>query len=352
MTSSSTQSAGDTVGALVDDPAWLPHRVDLGRGALEFVRLTRDDHRNLTFLTDDYIGSDAPRRTAPLRDVAGAVGTIAPAPVHFVFHSAFCCSTLLARALDVERRAMGLKEPVALMNIADASLGARDRNRFRSTLAVVLSLLARPFGPGEAVVVKPTNIVNPLIEPILTLRPDSKALLLYSPLAGHLRSIAKKGLFGRIWARRVHQSLGRLPAFDPGYNEAERWLQTDLQVAALLWLQQQAMFARILAAFPGRVRSLDSESLLADPRRTLAMTDRLFGLAIPEAEIAALAAGPIFASHSKRLGESFDTGRRADENARADDAYGEEIAKVVHWAEAVAKHVGVPMRLDAALIGR
>lgn len=350
MAFSSTQgTATDGLGTLLADPAWLPHKVDLGGGALEFVHLPRDRHDDVTFLTDEYI-KDAARRTAPLREVAMAAGTVAPGTCHFIFHSAFCCSTLLARALDIEGRAMALKEPAALMNLADASLAAGDRNRFRSSLAVILALLARPFTGAEPVVIKPTNIVNPLIEPILALRPEAKALLLYSPLPIHLRSIAKKGLFGRIWARRVHRSLGRLPEFDPGYSEADRWIQTDLQVAALLWLQQQALFARILGAFPGRVRSLDSETLLGDPQRTIAATDRLFGLQIPPDRIAGIATGPIFGSHSKRLGEDFDAMRRAEENARADTAYGEEIAKVVQWAEAVARHVRVPMRLGAGLL--
>ena len=33
---------------------------------------------------------------------------------HFIFHSAFCCSTLLARAFDIEGQSIGLKEPTIL----------------------------------------------------------------------------------------------------------------------------------------------------------------------------------------------------------------------------------------------
>ena len=41
---------------------------------------------------------------------------------------------------------------------------------------------------------------------------------------------------------------------------------------------------------------------------------------------------------------------RADEHARVEAAHGEEIAMVVRWAEAVAGHVGVPLRLGAPLL--
>ena len=36
------------------------------------------------------------------------------APIHFIFHSAFCASTMLVRALDVPGSAMGISEPVIL----------------------------------------------------------------------------------------------------------------------------------------------------------------------------------------------------------------------------------------------
>jgi hypothetical protein len=47
------------------------------------------------------------------------------APLHFVFHTAFCCSTLLARALDVPGSSMGLKEPSVLVDFASVWLQRR-----------------------------------------------------------------------------------------------------------------------------------------------------------------------------------------------------------------------------------
>ena len=47
--------------------------------------------------------------TRPAVDVVRAAAR--PATMHFIFHSAFCCSTVLARAFDIPGIAMGLKEP-------------------------------------------------------------------------------------------------------------------------------------------------------------------------------------------------------------------------------------------------
>lgn len=341
----------DDARSLAADFEWFPHRIDAGRGMMHFVRLTRDDHRKASFLSDEYIGEGQGRQVAPLSSVAEQV-EIAPAgPLHFIFHSAFCCSTLLARAVDIEGKSMGLKEPYALADLVEVALAARSTERVRSALGLLLSLLARPFGTGEVVIIKPTNVANPLIDEMLALRPQAKALFLYSPLPDYLRSIAKKGLWGRSWARNLFASLDRKPEFDAGFTEAQRWAQTDLQVAAMAWLQQQAQFARLLREQPrGRIATLDSKTLLADPKRTMAAVSGLFDLGLSGAEVAAIASGPIFASDSKRHDQAFDAGKRAEEHARVETAYGEELAMVIRWAEAVAAHVGVPLTLDAPLL--
>jgi len=73
------------------DASWLPHRLDLPRRALEFVRIPRETHSRLTFLDDAYIGK-AEATAIPL----SALAQLRPVPgarLTFIFHSAFCCST-------------------------------------------------------------------------------------------------------------------------------------------------------------------------------------------------------------------------------------------------------------------
>ena len=341
----------DEARALAADFEWFPHRVEAGLGAIQFVRLTREDHRNASFISDEYIGDGRGRKAWPLRDVAAAVEAAPAGRCHFIFHSAFCCSTLLARAVDVEGKAMGLKEPYSLADLSEAALEGAPTDRLAAMLEPLLRLLARPFSEGEAIVVKPSNIANPMIDLLLSLRSEARALFLYSPLPDYLRSIAKKGLWGRSWARNLFASLKRKPEFDAGFTAAQLWAQTDLQVAAMAWLQQQAQFARLLREQPpGRIATLDSATLLADPARTIAAVSRLFGLGLTPREIESIADGPIFASDSKRHDKAFDASVRADEHARVEMAHGEEIAMVLRWAEAVAAHVGVPLRLGAPLL--
>ena len=116
----------------------------------------------------------------------------------------------------------------------------------------------------------------------------------------------------------------------------------------MLWLQQQAQFAKLVRLQPrGRVATLDSETLLKDPIGTLVAANALFGLDVASNVLNEVATGPVFTSHSKRLGETFDAPRRSADLAKSEAAYGEEIGMVIAWAEQVAAHVGVPMKLGA-----
>lgn len=342
----------DALSAIAGDYRWLPFRFDVASGRLSLVRTDRDAHRAATFLDDQLLKASPERQDVTLQALGPTLAQLAPNPCHFIFHSAFCCSTLLARALDVPGRAMGLKEPLVLNDLAQAALAAGAAGAVRAQLEPILTLLARPFGPGETVVIKPSNVVNPLIDPILELRPASKALLLSSELPDFLRSVAKKGLWGRIWARKTMSTLSRLPQLQSGFSEADRWEQSDLQVAALVWLDHRAQFARLLARLPaGRVASMDSADLLADPARALTATSEFFGLGLTPDAITAIAGGPVFTSNAKRHDQAFDASQRQEENAAIGDLLAEEIELVTQWAESVGDFAGVPKQLPRPMLG-
>lgn len=332
-----------TPASLVRDPLWFAHRYDPGNDAFQFRRIDRAAHDRATFLTDEYLGVDTP--TVVRRDQARAA-VVEQAPLHFIFHSAFCCSTLLARAFDSPGVAMGLKEPVLFNDLSGWQQRGGSARQIAAVLDDGLALLARPFGPGEAVVVKPSNLVNGMAPAILTMRPGTRALLLYAPLRVFLGSVARKGMDGRLWVRDLLVKQLREGLHPFGFKGEDYLGQTDLQVAAMGWLAQHALFARLAAQFPGRVASLDSERLLADPAAALTRLSALFGVAL---DVPAVMAGPVFTHHSKFGGEFTAEDRRAVQAEEA--AHADEIEKVTVWTEAVAKAAGVPMILPAPLLG-
>jgi hypothetical protein len=335
--------------ALVADPAWLPHRIVGGGASIRFVRLSRAEQRGLTFLDDRFVGEDVPRREIPLAAVAGARPG-AGARCHFIFHSAFCCSTLLGRALDVDGLATVLQEPQALVDLAASLPASGGRHGVRPMLDTVLTLLQRPHRAGEAAIVKPGNFANPLIEDMLELRPRARALLMHAKLPAFLLAVVRRGTANRAWARRMATLCRRHPQFE-SVEARDLLLLTDLQVAAFVWLHHQAQFARLVREQPpGRVATLDSADFLADPERTLAAAATLFGLDVDEERAAAIAAGPAFRQNAKRPGRAFDAVALKREEAAAKFAHGAEIEEAVTWARALAERAGVPLELEAALL--
>ena len=336
-----------TAGAVAGDPLWLAHRYDPVRDSVHFIQVSRNDHRSATFLTDEYLGARTPvpvARAEAVRDAGAA------APIHFILHSAFCCSTLLARAFDIEGVSMGLKEPVILNDMVGWRHRGGEPRRIGAALGDALTLLARPFSAGEAVIVKPSNLINGFAQAILSLRPGAHALLLEAPLRTYLGSVAKKGMWGRLWVRDLLAKQLKEGLVDLGFSPDDYFGQTDLQVAGVGWLAQHALFARLATQFgPDRVRTLDSETLVARPAETMAETARLFGLTIGAAAITEIANGPVFKRHSK-FGGDFGAAERAAEHNDAASIHADEIEKVAIWIEAVADRLGLPMAMAAPLL--
>jgi hypothetical protein len=341
-------AANPDLAAIVADPAWLPNRYDESQDLIHFVRLTREEHRSVTFITDEYIRPDAPRLVLRRSDVVAAAGP--PAPLHFIFHSAYCCSTVLARAVDIEGVSMGLKEPLILNDMVGWRRRGADPRQLGEMLDLVLTLLAAPFAPGEAVVVKPSNVLNGIAPALLGLRPQSRAILLYAPLPDFLRSIARKGLWGRRWVRELFIGQLRDGIVDLGLGEQHYLDLTDLQVAAAGWLAQQDVFARLIGRFgPARVRALDSSTLMERPKEAMAGLSDLFGLGLDERAIEKVLAGPAFTSHSKS-NASFSAADRQAEQRDAAQVHADEIDKVAAWAEAVAAAAGLSTTFEASLL--
>lgn len=330
--------------AMVADGAWLAHRYDAVSDAYHMRHLSRDAHDSATFITDEYLSEDAAITVVDRRRIASELPT--GMPLHFIIHSAFCASTMLARSFNLPDVSMGLKEPVLLNDIVGWRRRGADPEAVAERLDHALRMLSRPFGEDRAVIVKPSNVFNSLVPAALAMRTEAKAVLLYAPLPVFLVSVARKGLWCRLWCRELLEGMMTDGIVDLGFTPQDYFRQSDLQVAAVGWLAQHRLFARIATQFGReRVVTLDSEQLTASPVAALASVAEHFGLELPQHDIVANEA---FATHSK-FGGSFSTDDRIAEHQAAADAHNDEIEKVLVWAKAVAKAANINMDLPFPL---
>lgn len=331
---------------LIADGDWLAHRYDETRDTIEFRHFPRDSHRAATFLTDREVGA-APLAVYPRAQCLAEAQERKLAPARFIFHSAYCCSTLLARAFDIPGVAYGLKEPQILNDVVGLQLRRRDPRQIAAALDAALLLLSRPLGEDEVNVVKPSNLINPSLRLISAMRPDVRGLLLYAPLESFLVSIARKEIEGRAWTRELMWKLihlGQAERF--GFNEEELYRQTDLQAGAVAWLAQHALFVEAGTAHAG-FHTLDSETLMRRPAECLAALGQLFEL---DFDAEAVACGPAFQRHSKDSTD-YSAEQREAERERGRAAHAHEISVVLEWASRLAEHVALPMQLPRPLLG-
>ncbi len=329
--------------AVIHDAEWLAHRYDPGHDAFHFRRVARAARAAVPFLTDQHLGEEAAPAPAPT-----PLPTAPPTPVHFLFHSAYCASTMLTQALDQPGIATSLSEPVLLNDMVGwRRRGAAPRDHGQ-VMDSALTMLGRGFDAGESVVIKPSNIFNPLARGALMLRPDARAILLYAPLRPFLLSVARKGMWCRLWCRELLEGYLADGFVQLGFEARDYFRQSDLQVAAVGWLAQQQAFRAMLDWAPDRTASLDSEALTRDPVAAVGAAMDHLGLA---GDRGAIANHPALARNSKS-GAPFAAGERQRDLDAAGAAYGEEIDQVVGWAEAVARQADIPLTLPRALLIR
>lgn len=267
-------------------------------GDAVFLPMDRAAYARSIFL-DQRIqpAGDIPTRV-PLADLP----TPAPSPpAGWILHIAHCGSTLLARALDRPGGGLVLREPVALrqLGVEAANTPAADRP---GRLGLVTASLARRYEPAAMTITKANVPVNFMAPDLLA--PGNAAIFLHFPLVPYLLAILRSPNH-RNWVRFITDELrpaitahaGPSPDDEPGR-------------AAILWLAQIRAFAAAIKGFPNS-RSLDAETLFSAPGAVIAAAGALFGQPIPPAEIAAIIAGPLFATYSKNPALAFDNKARA-----------------------------------------
>lgn len=319
------------------EPQWLAHRFDESTNEIRFVDYDRATRASVPFLTDSYL-PQKPFHTEPRERAV----QLAPSssPIHFIFHSGFCCSTLFAACFDQPGLASTFSEPMILNDVTGWRKRGAPPGEVARLLDVTLALLARPFEGDRAAIVKPSTVVNGLAAAMMRLRSEARAIVMHAPLRDFLTSIAKKGIDGRLWARELFVAMRREGLVEGlGFNDEQFFGQTDLQIAACTWLGQQRIFHGLTVDYPNRVRSLNSDAFLKEPAAVMTAGASFFGIEMSSAQIDAALFGRF--NRNSKDGQPYNRDAREAEYRAARNAHGDEIDKVCTWASAVADAAGV-----------
>ncbi|HEY3777605.1 MAG TPA: hypothetical protein VGL35_06065 [Rhizomicrobium sp.] len=309
--------------------AWFPAGFDAHRGEVLFAAAERADLAAQTFLDWRW---DRAGRAQTRASAASLITRLPPLgrPVAVLWHTGFCCSTLLAKALDCPGRNLSLCEPQILVEIANAGrAGLLARAPRGAVPRLAFHLLSRGFAPNERVTLKPAPAANVLLGDS-AIREAGPMLFLYSDCRSFLVSIVKLGEQGRKYVRSAFLAI-----LGDGHPQAQWPLPTmlalsDLELAAVLWHMQIAAFLRHWPQLAqGRAASLDCDTFLDRPGETLHRAGQFLSLPLDADHFNSVLEGPLFRRNAKTGEESFDAARRQEVHRSIAQQLGSDLDRVI-----------------------
>jgi hypothetical protein len=311
---------------MLNDARWLPTSLEPATDTIALDFAQRDELASQAFLDARWVRNARHRRSASIRRIAQK-----SAPrLNFIWHTGFCCSTLLAKALDRRGSNLSLCEPQILVELARAKHVALAFGVEPTTLVNrVMGLLARRHSPEEAVTLKPSPAANFLLQEAI--RATSGAMIfLYSDCRSFLLSIAKLGVEGRRYARGMLLLILDDRSIRIPWSFEQLMRLSDLEIAALVWQLQIGEFRRNWPLLDtGRAYSLDCDAFLDAPGNVLSRLARLFALDVAAEEVNGVVEGPLFRSNAKTGAQGYDADVRRSEHEHISRQIGPELDRIV-----------------------
>jgi len=291
---------------ILDDPRYFFYDLNIQRGTFEFVEVTRASLSGRPFLDKRFFHYNESFHSFPFLNVFKHFKTAErkSPPLNFLFHSAFCCSTLLAKCLDVEGKNLSLKEPMALVGLGGIKntffREQDDDPRWKQFFDLAFFLLGRRFNKAEKILIKPSNSVNILIEDAAASKKTDKSLLLYGSLERFLVSVIHGGREReQNITALLHGMVGNFTRYLPK-DLPDIITMSPLEKAVLLWGLQLENFKTVLGeGGKSNFRTLDCDLFLEEPVETLDRVFEFLDIEVKPEKIEEIVASPVFLSHSK-----------------------------------------------------
>lgn len=327
-------------------PDWFLAGFDAERELFQFARVSRQTYHESSFL--DHRIEPMPEQviTVAGADVDAVLQEFQPPPAAYIFHTAFCGSTLLASCLDHPAHTLVLREPMVLTHLGRRVRDTRSggTSGLHRLVNRVAGLLDRSY-PPERVLIKPSNFANSLVSGLLDgAVPGAgsrKCVALSNGLRNLLVSILKKPDEARnlmpIFLRSLLQDSDYARRVDlPPLDSLDL-----LQQSVVFWHCQRHYFQDVLRVREDRrVLPVSMESFLQEPLQNLVTINGFLGLGLDPDLIAGAVASGAFRRHSK-AGTVYGPDQQKREADAVAKRHGAEIERVLAWARPMLRRLPV-----------
>lgn len=329
---------GATLADALADPHYHLHRIDPAQDEVAFVPTTAGRLAGPSFIDGRTDFAEGPPLVFPLSEALAAAPTPAAEPDRFIFHVSFCGSTLLARLLEVSGQSFMLKEPNALVDIADWKRATDADRRLGPALNLARSCFRRRWSTGETVAVKPSNWANNLLEELTADPATIRPLFITMARRPFLTAILRGGRDRLAFTARAAAHLA--PSVDGGdalLRSAVAAASDPLGKAVHLALAALHIQTRLFAEAMkrggwGQRHLLDAETIIANPAAAAQAANAVLGLGIDSAALAASAAKRA-GENAKAPGATFSLDERRGEDDAVERHHGPTIDAALCWGE-------------------
>ena len=319
---------------LFASPEWHPFYIDLQRQTLSFARLSREAYLESLFLGTEFVrGHGDDLYEVRLDDVflAAAAAQSVTKPIHYVLHTAFCCSTLLARYFELLPDCFVMKEPQLLAELGMPN--TRCASQWPDLFCLTIRLLSRTYHAQQHPVIKanvPTNVLGREL-----LKQDSKATIIFliNPLRDFLlaalKSRRRRGQI-RYWnhytAMQVSHRIPELATVDPDDL-------SDAEAIAYWWLVNRFICNDLWESeYCSRVLVVDGTELAEAPGNTLPGIMAHCGISLNEKQLKGLVNHSSVHKHAKDVSMFYDAESRRHEMMELEDRFAKEADRAMLWA--------------------
>jgi len=324
----------------LNSPDWLLAGFDLQQDRYHLVRVGRETYHQSSFLDHRIRPLPVETISLPGAGVDEVLQHVVTTQTAWIFHSGFCCSTLLASCLDHPGITLVLREPLVLSRLAQL---AREKSPghdpgVQLLMDRVIALCERSYS-GERLLIKPSNFANLLSAQLFlpganAKRPQHKAILMSCSLHALLISILKK----KDEAETILPGFLRALLKDSDYlhriDVPELQSMNLLQQAVLFWHCQRHFLQQQLAtAVPGSLMTLSMERFLAQPQEVLLEVSEFLRLGLAPQALQQTVESGAFLRHSKQSDQSYNAASQRQEQEAIKARYADDVRQAMAWAE-------------------
>ncbi len=333
------------INAVLSDADFFLQGIDIEDGQLKFIQTSREVLSQASFLDGrTELAVAGPAFSIPLERALQWYKSQpqSSSSDRLIAHTAFCGSTLLARALDQKNRSFVYKEPQALIDMVAIKQSGKtlvgSGGDWPGLVRLCLMQLQKTWSPDEVSIVKPSNWVNILLPDLVRYSEGMSLILLSGSLREFLLAVIRGGRdrFAYVlnFLNQIQLEFPQYCATIANVKGGGSGLLAPLKYCAIAYHMQQQVFdnlqCEMSADESNRPLRMSMQELLTQPEESVCGVARHLGLA-PGPELNGDYLRKVFGNHSKDPQQAFGVDQAAGLDREVEAFYSLELTQTIDW---------------------